>query len=186
MRYRSPYGMRSGATKCLSLFSCTNTVQSHSMKLYFIFLNANIYKTVLDLYKINRQLIWFSSILIGRKTRVNMLLLNKSIPLVFSCDQFTVENGNVSVTSLEYGGSATVQCHPGYWADNSLESMTVTCEPTKTWTLIPTCLSITSKLTLYFRLKLYRGVSNLLFRHCLNQSIVNNVVHILIIWRWVI
>ena len=34
-------------------------------------INANIDKTVSDLFKINRQIIWILGILIGQKTRVN-------------------------------------------------------------------------------------------------------------------
>ena len=58
---------------------------------------------------------------------------------VISCPSFNVTNGNVSFSSLEYGGTATIECDPGFWTENNMDTMTVECHANKTWTMIPTC-----------------------------------------------
>ena len=58
---------------------------------------------------------------------------------VKSCTNFTVENGVVNITSLEYIGEAHVTCYTGTWADNGQQNITVKCGANKRWEPTPTC-----------------------------------------------
>ncbi|KAL4229314.1 hypothetical protein ACF0H5_012356 [Mactra antiquata] len=58
---------------------------------------------------------------------------------IIQCPSFTVHNGVVNFTSMEYQSTATVTCMEGFWTIAGLSSVNVHCRADKTWSQIPHC-----------------------------------------------